>query len=66
LQQSNFSGARFHLERAFVALHGNDEFSVRARDALALLIDASVSKEFPKTASADKVVRFPNKTERDP
>ena len=63
--QSNFSGARFHLERAFVALHGKDEFTVRAREALGILIDASVSMEFPMTASAE-VVRFPNRTEREP
>jgi hypothetical protein len=52
------------LERAFVALHGKDEFSVRAREALGLLIDGCARKEFAKTAIADNVVRFPNRTER--
>ena len=66
VQQSNFSGARQSLERAFVLLHGKDEFSAQARVALALIIDACASKEFAKTASADNVVRFPNGTERDP
>ena len=37
---SNFAGARPLLERAFVALHGKDEFSIRAREALNLLIAA--------------------------
>ena len=66
MQQSNFSGARQNLERAFVALYGKDEFSVQARVALGLLIDACASKEFAKTARADNVVRFPDRTERDP
>ena len=66
MQQSNFSGARQSLERAFVLLHGKDEFSVQARVALGLLIDGCVSKEFAKTASADNVVRFSSGTERDP
>ena len=66
MQQSNFSGARQSLERAYVLLDGKDEFSVQARVALGLLIDGCASKEFAKTASADNVVRFPSGTERDP
>jgi hypothetical protein len=55
MQQSNFSGARSHLERAFGALHGKDEFSLRAREALDLLIDGCVSMEFPISATAGNV-----------
>ena len=65
MQQSNFSGARQNLERAFVLLYGKDEFSVQAREALGLLIDGCTVKEFVKTASTDNVVRLPNRTERD-
>jgi hypothetical protein len=66
VQQSNYSSARLHLERAFVTLLGKDEFSVRAREALGLLIDGCAAREFPKTAGADNVVRLPDRTDRDP
>jgi hypothetical protein len=42
---SDFAAARLFLERAFVALRGDDEFSVKAREALALLIGACACKE---------------------
>ena len=44
---SNFAAARLFLERAFVALRGADEFSVRAREALGLLIEACARTEAP-------------------
>jgi hypothetical protein len=62
VQQSNFTGARRDLERAFIALYGKDEFSVRAREALGLLIDACAKMEFTKMVSADNVMRFPSRT----
>ena len=42
---SDFAAARLFLERAFVALRGDDEFSVRAREALALIIEACARKQ---------------------
>ena len=43
--QSDFPAALLFLERAFVALRGDDEFSLRAREALALLIGACLRKQ---------------------
>ena len=59
MQESNFTVARRYLEHEFVALYGKDEFSVQAREALGLLIDACAKIEFTKTVSADNVVRLP-------
>ena len=47
---SNFAGALLLLERAFVALHGKDELSICAREALSLLIAARLGTETPQSA----------------
>ena len=58
---SNFAAARLFLERASIALAGEDEFSLRAREALGLLIDGCVRKEFSgsRRAAASKLARSP-------
>jgi hypothetical protein len=40
--QSDYVAARIHLERALKQLQGEDKVSVRAREALDLLIEAVV------------------------
>jgi hypothetical protein len=65
VHQSDFTVARRYLERAFVALYGKDQFSVQAREALGLLIDACAKIEFTKTVSAANVVHLPSRTERE-
>ena len=42
---SNFAAARLFLERAFVALRGDDVFSFNAREALGLMIEACARTE---------------------
>ena len=43
---SDFAAARLHLERAYDYLHGNDETSRRAREALDLLIEAVAASQY--------------------
>jgi hypothetical protein len=59
--QSNFGLARLHLERAFAEIRDSDELSVRAREALGLLIEACMAREHSRTASIANVARFPNR-----
>ena len=61
--QSDFARARMFLERAFDALQANDELSVRAREALGLLIEACLKREHSRAMNAANVTYFPNRTE---
>lgn len=54
---SDFTGARAHLERALECLHGTDETSENARQAIDLLIEAVAAKEFQRHSA--KIVTFP-------
>lgn len=54
---SDFAAARFHLERAFDKLNGQDEISVNAREALDLLIEAVATVENKRHCG--KVFPFP-------
>ena len=66
MRSSNFAAARLFLERAAEMLQGDDETSQQAREALDLLIEAVVTKEFSRLAKGDNVARFPNGPGRDP
>ena len=50
---SDFAAARLFLERSLIALRGDDEFSLKAREALALLIDGCARKDVRCTAGAE-------------
>ena len=62
---SDFFGARLQLECAFVALHGEDAFSIQAREAIGLLIYGCATRELSQAASADNVLHFPNRNDPD-
>jgi hypothetical protein len=54
---SEFSAARVHLERAYDALHGDDETSSTTRQALDLLIEAVADAEYRRPSA--KVIDLP-------
>jgi hypothetical protein len=57
--QSDFFGARMHLDQAFDHLHGDDQLSVRAREALALLIEALIEAEHSRSEYLARILPFP-------
>ncbi|GLS30302.1 hypothetical protein SAMN04488498_103387 [Mesorhizobium albiziae] len=59
--QSNFAAARALLERAQEMLIGDDERSVKMREALDMLIEAALTAEHSQPPVAGNVVSFPGK-----
>lgn len=57
----NHSAARHHLEEAYRLLPGNDELSVKSRQALSILIDAMLAQEFSAEDDSAKVIEFPRR-----
>ncbi len=57
----NHSAARHHLEEAYRLLPGNDELSVKSRQALSILIDAMLAQEFSTEDDSAKVIEFPRR-----
>jgi len=57
--KSEFSAARVHLERAYDALHGDDETSSKTREALDLLIEAVAAAEYSRPSA--KVIALPSR-----
>ncbi|MGB3391218.1 MAG: hypothetical protein WBA88_24925 [Pseudaminobacter sp.] len=57
---SDFSAARLLLERAYHQLHGDDEVSIKAREALDLIIEAVAVEQFKRPPRVAKVLAFPN------
>jgi len=55
---SDFSAARSHLDRAYYHLRGRDETSLRARDALDILIEAIATAEH--TRPPGEILQFPS------
>ena len=55
--KSEFSAARVHLERAYDALHGDDETSNKTREALDLLIEAVAVAEYSRPSAT--VINLP-------
>ncbi|WP_421916551.1 hypothetical protein [Mesorhizobium sp.] len=69
--KSEFSAARIHLERAYDALHGDDETSSNTRQALDLLIEAVAAAEYsrPSATVIDLPIRAknpPGQTQKSP
>jgi hypothetical protein len=56
---SDFSAARLRLEQAYYHLDGDDEVSVRAREALDLLIEAMAYEQFKRPTVSARVLNFP-------
>ncbi|TYR30900.1 hypothetical protein FY036_15720 [Mesorhizobium microcysteis] len=56
----SFSAARYHLEEAHRLLPGDDELSVKSRQALEILIDAFLASEFSAGGSGN-VIEFPQR-----
>jgi hypothetical protein len=56
---SDFAVARLRLEQAYHHLSGDDEVSVRAREALDLLIEATACEQFKRPTLSAKVLNFP-------
>lgn len=56
--KSTFSVARSHLEEAYRLLPGEDELSVKSRQALEILIDAFLAAEFTSEPPKGKVIDF--------
>lgn len=59
--RSSCSTARHHLEEAYRLLSGDDELSVKSRQALAILIDAMLAQEFSAGDDSAKVIEFPRR-----
>ena len=59
--RSNFPAARRHIEDAFHLLPGEDELSVKSRQALEILIDAFLAEEFSPQKRAATVIDFPQR-----
>ena len=57
--KSEFPAARIHLERAYDALLGDDETSVKTREALDLLIEAVAAAEYSRPPAT--VIDFPGR-----
>lgn len=60
---SNYSAARQNLEKAYDHLQDNDETSQKMREAIGILIDALVTKQFTSKA---QVLPFPPGKGRSP
>lgn len=56
--KSTFSAARHHLEEAHRLLPGDDELSLKSRQALEILIDAFLASEFSSDDEAGNVIDF--------
>ncbi len=54
--RSNFPSARHHLEEAHRLLAGEDELTVKSRQALEILIDAFLATEFSDGGKARQVI----------
>jgi HEPN domain-containing protein len=54
--RSNFPSARRHLEEAHRQLAGEDELTVKSRQALEILIDAFLATEFTDDGKATQVI----------
>jgi hypothetical protein len=59
--RSDFSGARYFLERAFDRLKGSDRLSEQAREALGLLIEVMAEKEYSSAEKTAKILAFPGR-----
>lgn len=59
--RSSYPTARHHLEEAYRLLPGDDELSVKSRQALAILIDAMLAQEFTVDDDSAKVIAFPHR-----
>lgn len=57
--KSAFPAARRHLEDAFRLIPGEDELSVKSRQALEIIIDAFLAAEFSSERPRGIVVEFP-------
>lgn len=57
---SDFSAARLLLEQAYHHLRGDDETSIKAREALDLIIEAVAVEQFRRPVRTAKVLEFPN------
>jgi hypothetical protein len=64
VQSSDITRARLFLERAYDVLQGGDELSVRAREALGLLIEAFLTREHSRVTDAGNVTRFPERPKK--
>jgi hypothetical protein len=62
--ESRFPAARRHLEDAYRHIQGDDELSVRSRQALEILIDAFLAAEFTSTPKSPTVIEFPQERAR--
>jgi len=60
--RSDFSAARFHLDRAYLYLGGTDEMSQQARLAINLLIEAVSTCEFAAATSSILALREQRKS----
>jgi len=63
--QSDFSGARHLLERAFDLLQGSDRLSEQARDAIGLLIEVMATKEYSRVDNTATIVPFRSRVSID-
>lgn len=54
--RSNFPSARHHLEEAHRLLAGEDELTVKSRQALEILIDAFLATEFSDGGKDRRVI----------
>lgn len=57
----SYSAARHNLEEAYRLLPGDDELSVKSRQALSILIDAMLAQEFAVDSESAKVIEFPRR-----
>ncbi|RUM96278.1 hypothetical protein EET67_19135 [Pseudaminobacter arsenicus] len=57
---SDFSAARPLLEQAYHHLQGNDDFSVKTREALDLIIEAIAAEQFRRPTHVAKILEFPS------
>lgn len=62
--KSNFPSARKHLEEAHCLLTGEDELTVKSRQAIEILIDAFLTREFSCAGKASKVIDLSEARER--
>lgn len=56
---SDFSAARLLLEQAYHHLHGDDDVSTKARQALDLIIEAVATEQYKRPVRIAKVLAFP-------